>query len=84
MLSLQSATGWQVEVTPEANQAALNALAREVLPDGWQVVKGPAIYREQKRVAVTVSASLAGSAPLSLDESQITGNLCPFPGHQRL
>lgn len=63
LISLQSTTGWQVEVTLEANQAALNALAREVLPDGWQVVKGPAIYRVKKRVAVSVSASLAGSAP---------------------
>ncbi|MBN2149031.1 MAG: ParB N-terminal domain-containing protein, partial [Anaerolineales bacterium] len=55
--ALQSATSWEVEVTPEANQSALNALVREVLPGGWQIIKGPAIHREQKRVAVTVAAS---------------------------
>ncbi len=55
--ALQSATGWQVELTAEANQIALNALAREVLPEGWQITKGPAIHREQKRVAVTVAGS---------------------------
>jgi Cft2 family RNA processing exonuclease len=53
--ALQSATGWQVELSMEANQNALNALVREVLPEGWQIVKGPAIHREQKRVAVTVA-----------------------------
>ncbi|MFH0981611.1 MAG: MBL fold metallo-hydrolase RNA specificity domain-containing protein, partial [Planctomycetota bacterium] len=58
--ALQTATGWTVEITPEVNQNALNALVREILPDGWQIVKGPAIHREQKRVAVT----LTPSAPL--------------------
>ena len=53
--ALEQITGWQVEVTPETNQSALNVLVREVLPEGWQIVKGPAIYRDQKRVAVTVS-----------------------------
>jgi len=51
--ALGEITGWQVEVTPEANQNALNALARQVLPADWQIVKGPAIHRDQKRVAVT-------------------------------
>ena len=52
--SLEQATGWQVEIVPETNQAALNTLVREVLPGGWPIVKGPAIHREQKGVAVTV------------------------------
>ncbi|MGC1375089.1 MAG: ParB/RepB/Spo0J family partition protein, partial [Anaerolineales bacterium] len=51
---LEKRSGWTVEVIPETNQSALNALAREVLPEGWQIVKGPAIHREQKRVALTV------------------------------
>jgi len=55
--ALQHITGWQVQVNPEANQAALTALVREVLPDGWQVVKSPAIYRAQKRVDVTIADS---------------------------
>jgi Cft2 family RNA processing exonuclease len=71
IVELQSDTGWQVDVTPETNQAALNTLAREVLPDGWQVVKGPAIYREQKRVAVTVTTPPLESGPLPSVESQI-------------
>ncbi len=54
--SLEAATGWTVEVSPEANQMALNSLAREVLPAGWMLVKGPAIHRELKKVALTVSA----------------------------
>jgi uncharacterized protein len=55
--SLGQMSGWQVEVAPETNQSALNSLVREVLPQGWQVVKGPAIHRDQKRVAVTILAS---------------------------
>jgi uncharacterized protein len=55
--SLGQMTGWQVEVAPETNQSALNSLVREVLPGSWQVVKGPAIHRDQKRVAVTILAS---------------------------
>lgn len=68
---LEGATGWQVEVMPEANQAALNTLVREVLPDGWQVVKGPAIHRAQQRVTATVSAPRAENASLPAAESQI-------------
>lgn len=59
--SLAALTGWQVELTPEANQNALTALARQVLPAEWQIVKGPAIHRDQKRVAIT----LAGEPPAS-------------------
>ena len=61
--ALQSTTGWEVEVFPEANQSALNALVREVLPEGWQIAKGPAIYREQKRVAVTVAGTRVSEEP---------------------
>ncbi len=48
-------TGWKLEVTPEANQAALNALVGECLPAGWEVRKGPAIHRGERRVVVTVA-----------------------------
>jgi Cft2 family RNA processing exonuclease len=48
-------TGWQVEITPETNQAALNALVRELQPKGWQIVKGPAIHRDQKYVAISLA-----------------------------
>jgi uncharacterized protein len=53
--SLQTSTGWTVEIIPETNQSALNALVRETLPADVQIVKGPAIHREQKMVAVTIS-----------------------------
>ncbi len=53
--SLREATGWQVEIAPETNQSALNALVRELQPKGWQIVKGPAIHRDQKRVAVALA-----------------------------
>lgn len=51
---LEAATGWQLEITPESNQSALNALARECLPQGWTIAKGPAVHRDNKQVAVTV------------------------------
>jgi hypothetical protein len=53
--ALREETGWQVEITPETNQAALNALVRELQPNGWQIVKGPAIHRDQKYVAVSLA-----------------------------
>jgi hypothetical protein len=49
-----------VEVAAEANQAALNSLARECLPEGCEIVKGPAIHREAKRVAITVRVPASG------------------------
>lgn len=55
IVSLREATGWQVEIAPETNQAALNALVRELQPKGWQIVKGPAIHRDQKCVAIALA-----------------------------
>lgn len=55
LAELADRTGWTVEVTPEANQAALNALVGECLPSGWEVRKGPAIHRVERRVVVTVA-----------------------------
>jgi Cft2 family RNA processing exonuclease len=55
--SLGRSTGWQVEVNPETNQNALNMLLRELLPASWQILKGPAVYREQRRVGVTIAHS---------------------------
>ena len=52
---LTARTGWTLEVAPEANQAALNALVGECLPAGWEVRKAPAIHRIERRVAVTVA-----------------------------
>jgi uncharacterized protein len=65
--SLEQLAGWRVEVVPEPNQNALNSLVREVLPQGWQIVKSPAIHRDQKRVAVTVQAP----APISEHSQEI-------------
>lgn len=62
--ALQTATGWAVEINLETNHTALNGLIRELLPPGAQIVKGPAIHRDQKKVSVTVSQSGSGS-PLS-------------------
>jgi hypothetical protein len=75
--SLQTATGWEVTLSPEANQSSLASLARALLPAGWQVVKGPALRREQKQVAVTVAggegagdlASVANVRQQFLDET---------------
>lgn len=67
--ALQVATGWQIEISPEANQMALSALARELLPAGAPIVKGPAIHREGKRVAVSVE-------PVSRDDRKALAAGC--------
>jgi uncharacterized protein len=69
---LQTASSWQVEVIPQANHVALNALVRELLPESVQIVKGPSIHLEQKRVSVTVllltsSSGAAGCVPVEND-----------------
>jgi hypothetical protein len=69
---LQTASGWQVEVIPQANHVALNALVRELLPESVQIIKGPSLHLEQKRVSVTIlvptsSGGAEGSAPLEKD-----------------
>jgi Cft2 family RNA processing exonuclease len=61
--ALQETTRWDLEVSPQANQNALSALARKVLPEGCQIIKGPSIYLEQKRLEVTVAI------PAGSDES---------------
>ncbi len=53
--SLVAQTGWQVEVAPEANQSALSLLVGEILPAGLAIVKGPSIFRAERRVTVTVA-----------------------------
>ena len=67
-------TGWQVQVDAEANQGALNALARD-LAEGLDlaVAKGPAIYREEKRVAVTVRGGSEGLADACRRFQETTG-----------
>lgn len=69
--SLQAATGWTVEIVPETNQSALNALVRELLPAGAQILKCPAIHRDQKKVAVTV-APAAEALPISQIASEFS------------
>ena len=65
---LAARTGWQIEVTPEANQGALNALVAECLPEGWRIQKGPSIHRSERRVAVAVADR---SGPGNLDPDQL-------------
>ncbi|MCO5208516.1 MAG: MBL fold metallo-hydrolase [Caldilinea sp.] len=48
-------TDWHVELAPEANQSALTLLVSELLPAGLSVVKGPSIFRAERRVTVTVA-----------------------------
>lgn len=56
LAALANETGWQVDVTPEANHVALNALVGECLPAGWRIQKGPSIHRMERRVVVGVVA----------------------------
>jgi uncharacterized protein len=50
---LATDTGWRIELAPEANQVALVTAVGELLPGGWQLLKAPAIHREDHRVAIT-------------------------------
>jgi Cft2 family RNA processing exonuclease len=61
--ALETETGWKVEIPPEANQNALFALAAEVLPPGWKVIKGPALHRQERRVALTAVPAPGRAAP---------------------
>jgi Cft2 family RNA processing exonuclease len=80
--ALEQLTGWQVEVAPETNQIALNALVREVLPEGCQIVKSPAIHRDQKRVAVTISrqTSEVAQPPESHDTAKVAARFHVISG----
>ena len=63
--ALAEETGWEVELAPESNQGALFSLAGEVLGEGARVVKGPALYRETREVALTLAAGTLDEAALS-------------------
>ena len=71
--ALAAQTGWEVEIAPEANQAALNALAAECLPDGWLIRKGPSIHRVERRVSMTVAPQMNAATdpePKLLDDAE--------------
>lgn len=59
---LVNRSGWAVEITPEANQGAINLLVKESLPADWSIQKGPSLYRMEKRVAVTVATAKMSDA----------------------
>ena len=67
---IENATRWKIEIDPEANQSALAMLAREILPREWKILKGPSIYREGKRVAVTGHGS--GDLASALEQFRAT------------
>ena len=70
--AVEKASGWVVEVAPEAQQGALATLATELLPAGWKIVKGPSIHREQRRVAVTVAATAADASPTAGGSTELS------------
>ncbi len=78
---LPDQTGWQVEITPEANQSALNALVSEMLPSGWAIAKGPAIHRESRRVVVTIRP--AGDQPVLASGGSLPAELEAACQHYR-
>lgn len=85
LVDIQDRTGWQVEVNPHTNQAALNSLVRLVLPAGMPVLKGPAIYLDQKKVSVQlgvlpdVSADLAACQEAFRQESGFSLDIQTLP-----
>jgi uncharacterized protein len=77
---LARTTGWKVEVAPEANQAALNTLVLEVLPEGWRIVKGPAIYKDQKRLSATISPASAEQMHTPLNAKEVSDRFHAISG----
>ncbi|HJZ48059.1 MAG TPA: MBL fold metallo-hydrolase, partial [Roseiflexaceae bacterium] len=49
---LARATGWQVQVHPQAHQGALDAAARAALPDGMTLVGAPSIAAATREVTL--------------------------------
>ena len=47
-------TGWTVAVWPQAHQGALLEAARAALPPGWEALKTPSVFAEERRVRVKV------------------------------
>ncbi len=61
-------SGWRIEVTPEANNAALAALVTELLPPSWQSLREPSIFRSEQRVAVTLASPAGAAAGAALEQ----------------
>ncbi|HNT54505.1 MAG TPA: MBL fold metallo-hydrolase [Anaerolineaceae bacterium] len=59
--ALSKTTGWLVEVAAEPNQGALNTFLREILPGDWELIKSPAIHREQQRIVAAVRVPQPGT-----------------------
>jgi hypothetical protein len=68
--ALETESGWTMEIYPEANQNALFSLVQEVLPTGWRIVKGPALFRQARQVAVTISGPAADEAEFARASQQ--------------
>ncbi len=82
LAELAERTGWQIDVAPEVNQSALNALLRELLPAGWQIAKGPAIHREQKRLSVTLLPSPAYASQAEAHSAALAARFLSISGYQ--
>ncbi|MEW6423242.1 MAG: MBL fold metallo-hydrolase [Bacillota bacterium] len=63
LAELAAATGWAVELHPEAHHGALNVLVHRLLPEGWTLLKTPSIYREQRQVVVRCLPEEEGQDP---------------------
>lgn len=74
--SIEEKTGWVVEITPEANQGALAALVKELLPAGWQILKEPSIFRQERRVTLTVAA------PFEATPTEIEARFASISGYK--
>lgn len=76
-------TGWTVSVWPHAHQAVLEEIAIRSLPAGWELLKSPSYFREEKRLRMKVRSQEGPLGPDLVQSVQqafqaATGHLLEF------
>lgn len=51
---LEQQTGWSIELNDMPHHAALESLARQLLPNAWNLAKNPAIFHEKQSVRLRI------------------------------
>lgn len=56
LAALEQETGWHIELNQMPHHAALDELARKMLPSSWNMAKNPSIMHEKQMVKLTLFA----------------------------
>jgi Cft2 family RNA processing exonuclease len=62
---LERETGWRLTVRPHPDQFALFSLLRDILPDEWQIARGPSLFAARDAVSITLASP---PSPSRVDE----------------